>query len=411
METALLTFPDDYGKEKQDQLDSSKIIDDFNSFILKSNYKVYGLVGAWGTGKTAFIKMWKKKIESDNNIIYIDANSYDYYSDAFLVLYNNIYKYIKKLEEVKPKDLKIFNSAAKKYISRLPKIAGNLIIPLVLDSTIGSNATEKLVTAFNEAFIDKTLQKSQDEEETLKKLIESLNSITAKLGSELIIIIDELDRCKPSFALEMLEKIKHIFLCSNLKFILVYNSDVIANIVEKEYGLEKGTGNIYLKKYIEVEYIFKVKEINYKLFLNAIREPGEYLDEYMYLALQDNYTNILKIFSIYNFSIRDVERFIASLKKSVSIRVNVFGSISDNAYLVILFELYRIVDEKELNSLFDYYSFNEKANSVNLAKPTFDALWKIYRKGDLKYIDGKEDGTERNSLIDIMIKNRYINRR
>lgn len=48
--------------------------------------------------------------------------------------------------------------------------------------------------------------------------------------------MDELDRCRPSFALELLERIKHLFDVDNLVFVLLVNRDQIENYIKTVYG-------------------------------------------------------------------------------------------------------------------------------------------------------------------------------
>ncbi len=52
----------------------------------------------------------------------------------------------------------------------------------------------------------------------------------------LTIIVDELDRCRPSFALELLERIKHLFDVDNLVFVLLVNRDQIESYIKTVYG-------------------------------------------------------------------------------------------------------------------------------------------------------------------------------
>jgi len=70
----------------------------------------------------------------------------------------------------------------------------------------------------------------------------------------LIIIIDELDRCKPDFALKILENIKHLFSVDECKFILVMNKASVANSIEKMYGLKGEASESYLDKYIKMTF-------------------------------------------------------------------------------------------------------------------------------------------------------------
>ncbi len=78
-----------------------------------------------------------------------------------------------------------------------------------------------------------------------------LEKLPTKLGGKSIVfIIDELDRCKPPFALEIVEVVKHLFAVPNMTFILVMNRAQLEASVEHEYGT--GDPSKYLQKFINL---------------------------------------------------------------------------------------------------------------------------------------------------------------
>jgi uridine kinase len=76
---ALLKFKDEDGIEYDDLLNSDEILKKFHSLVMGSKYSVYAISGAWGTGKTCFIKMWENILyEEDLIFVHIDAFKMDY---------------------------------------------------------------------------------------------------------------------------------------------------------------------------------------------------------------------------------------------------------------------------------------------------------------------------------------------
>lgn len=67
----------------------------------------------------------------------------------------------------------------------------------------------------------------------------------------LIFIIDELDRCKPLFALELLERIKHFMSVPNIHFVLGVHLSQLQNSVKAAYGSEIDAST-YLQKFINL---------------------------------------------------------------------------------------------------------------------------------------------------------------
>ena len=78
-----------------------------------------------------------------------------------------------------------------------------------------------------------------------------VNSVAGK--RKLVFVVDELDRCRPPFALGLLERVKHIFSVENVCFVLVAHLRELANAVERSYGITDGVG--YLEKF----YQFRVQ--------------------------------------------------------------------------------------------------------------------------------------------------------
>lgn len=77
--------------------------------------------------------------------------------------------------------------------------------------------------------ISEKLQKTGEERallENFRKALENVSrSITEKKSNHqsppLVFIVDELDRCRPPFALDVIERIKHLFSVPNVCFVLV----------------------------------------------------------------------------------------------------------------------------------------------------------------------------------------------
>ena len=84
----------------------------------------------------------------------------------------------------------------------------------------------------------------------LKKLTEPDND---GIPQKIVIIIDELDRCRPDYALTMLEVIKHFFAVDNVHFVLGVNLNELQNSVRSRYGAEIDAGK-YLQKFINVKF-------------------------------------------------------------------------------------------------------------------------------------------------------------
>ena len=68
----------------------------------------------------------------------------------------------------------------------------------------------------------------------------------------MVFIIDELDRCRPTFAIELLERVKHIFDIPNMVFVLGINRDEICKSFQSIYGDIDAT--VYLQRFFDMEF-------------------------------------------------------------------------------------------------------------------------------------------------------------
>lgn len=183
----------------------------------------------WGTGKSVFLNYLQQNDNEqlaqdyEKNAVFINAFQYDMYSDPIVAIISEM---VGKLE-LKNKEL------AKNIISW---VSSNISLNLqVAPFGVGGGIT---VANNNAANGDKTT--AQD----LNKLKDGVN----KLNDKFLIIIDELDRCKPTFAISLLEITKHLFNVEKMAFIFACDRRQLSNAVSGVYGSEYN-GNVYLNRF------------------------------------------------------------------------------------------------------------------------------------------------------------------
>lgn len=225
----------------------------------KQGEVVIGLSGQWGEGKTTFVKMWQKHMENkDIASIYFDAFEYDYLEDVFLSLAIEIYNYAKVNGLTAQEDY--LNKSKNTYHLLQAMIAKTS--PINIDSSL----QEKLVDNENQPFdiakiikdnlnfsLDNAFEQALKKKEVFRDFKKSLSQLATQASNQdipLIIIIDELDRCKPSFAVEILEKIKHLFLVEGVVFVLSMHHEQLEESIKKVYG-QNIDAHTYLQKFID----------------------------------------------------------------------------------------------------------------------------------------------------------------
>lgn len=226
---------------------------------------VISLDARWGEGKTTFVKMWQGML-AENGLpsIYIDAFQDDYANDAFLSLASHITAYAKEHSEFA--DAAEFKAKAAKILIHLLSWSGKVGAKALTLGLIGNAEVESLskiegdiadsaASAAEKILLDK-LSSSQQDAALVSSFRETLSTLPSKLrdneGNRLVVIIDELDRCKPTYAVDVLERIKHLFAVPNITFVLVMNKEQLEGALKSVYGpnLDART---YLQKFVTVE--------------------------------------------------------------------------------------------------------------------------------------------------------------
>ena len=123
---------------------------------------------------------------------------------------------------------------------------------------------EKEVGKFLSSYAEERLNKyseakqSIDEFRTLledvaKTLSESRQNLDNQENHSLVIIIDELDRCRPTYAIELLETAKHLFAVDNIVFVLGINIAEMTHSIKALYGSDFDAEG-YLRRFINLDY-------------------------------------------------------------------------------------------------------------------------------------------------------------
>ena len=220
---------------------------------------VLALDSPWGTGKTTLVKMLQADLgRQDFLCVYFNAWQVDYVNDPLVAL-------VSAIDEIRLPNgaaqsqfrthlqtaRKITTAVAKRGVIAVAKAA--TLGGLDLEKDIEAVATEvagglagDAVDAFQKE--KKSLEKFRQE---VAKAIEQLKVAGKK--ETLVFFIDELDRCRPTFAIEMLERIKHLFDVPNIVFVLSIDKAQLEASTAAVYG-ERINAPEYLRRFIDLEY-------------------------------------------------------------------------------------------------------------------------------------------------------------
>jgi hypothetical protein len=325
--------------------------------IINESGAVISLDAKFGMGKTHFLQMFENHLKTkDFDCFFIDAWKSDFYNSPLLVIICELINYL----ETKEKNI------TTTLITSL-KIAGAVCVSglkQILQHTTGVDLAEIVDTAKNveEQKFDIILKNYQEHKESLENIKINLTKYTTGLSKPLVILVDELDRAKPSYAVEFLEAIKHFFDVKNIVFMLAVNKEQIEQSVKCLYG--NIDFNEYYRKFatrnVQLPYFLEKK---YQSYLEA--KYNEILKEF---ALSDHYTTCILILFL-KLSPRQINEFLRILycsKNHIDIPRH---SYHYNNFLFI-FTIHTIISVYDLNitkkiaeNAYDWSVFFEKLNT------------------------------------------------
>lgn len=219
---------------------------------------VIALNGQWGAGKTHFLKRWvgAHSVEngSDATTIYFDAFAHDYLNDPLPALVSALADRLpssskKKVDKVKAAAFKLAKPIARIGLA-LATSGASEVLNNVGDA-VAEAASKEAAASLKKYWKEESGRRHAMDE--FKSALEALadSDEEGATGSSLVFVIDELDRCRPDYSLEVLEVIKHFFSVPRVHFILGVNLDALENSVKARYG-ENIDGHAYLRKFIQV---------------------------------------------------------------------------------------------------------------------------------------------------------------
>ena len=226
---------------------------------------VFLLDAQWGDGKTTFLKQWAGELRNVGvPVIEFDAFARDYQADPFIALSAEIFAAAQKVESLEEDTRANFFKNAKSLGKSLLPIATQIAIS---KATLGLLSPEdigklgEVSTNDVSAIIDDRLKAAEADAKLLSSFREALEKLAEGMSTEegtpLVLIVDELDRCRPSFAVELIEKIKHVFAVPGVHFVLSAHLPQLAKIFQNTHGLgEEEQALTYLEKFYDVRMRF-----------------------------------------------------------------------------------------------------------------------------------------------------------
>ncbi|EPJ1367643.1 KAP family P-loop NTPase fold protein [Vibrio fluvialis] len=227
---------------------------------------VVNLNAEWGAGKTTFLQCWYNDLKHKHPVVYFDAWKSDFTHDAMLAILEAFQQQLMSpLTENKELIRAVIDKGRYFIKAALPSLMANYLKKMGgLDSDEslfddiadqfgidGNNLDDALKDTLKEILAQKQKVSGIHEFKLeLEKLKNAYLATYSKFKGPVFVLIDELDRCRPTYAIEVIECVKHFFDIDDFAFVLATDTEQLQHSIKAIYG-EGFNSSGYLSRFFD----------------------------------------------------------------------------------------------------------------------------------------------------------------
>ena len=252
---------------KEDLLDRREAADTLTHLV--GNLEgpcVIAVDAEWGFGKTTFLRMWAQHLRNQGfPVVKFNAWETDFAEDPFLTLSTEL------REGLQSDEMNLSGGTIEKLKNASQEVLGWVVPGAIRFAAFQVPVVGPQLAESAGAFAEERLARHSEARRSVKRFREVLQDMAdalsgANANRPLMVMIDELDRCRPSYAVELLEVAKHLFSADRIVFVLAVNSDQLAHSVTALYG-NGFDAEGYLRRFFDVD--FQLPEPDRQAFIHA----------------------------------------------------------------------------------------------------------------------------------------------
>lgn len=287
---------------------------------------VLAIDAGWGRGKTTFIEQWSAMLQQEGfHTLKFNAWENDFANDPLISFIGEMSSglalsesaegeqvaYAEKLDQAKTIGIKI--------LKRSLPTAAKIFTAGVIDFNDFNEAA--MANAVSNIVEDQIENYAADKDalaefrETLEEFVTLITEADKEDAKPLVFFIDELDRCRPTYSIELLERLKHLFNVPGITFVLAMDKEQIGHSICAMYG-DRFDATGYLRRFIDLDY--RLPSPTSQEFVNYLMREHGFNDYYSARAGYGiDRTGLVKIFthvtSMFDLGLRDQRQLFSKL--------------------------------------------------------------------------------------------------
>ena len=241
----------------------------------------------FGNGKTTFLEMFENFINDEKknyNVLFINAWESDFYKEPVIAILSELLNFVEQ-------DSSMQDRLKKKFFDAIPNMLNQTI-----KAGLGFDAKDAFKTGEN-FLIDFNKRKK-----AIRETREVISEFTAK--KKLLIIIDELDRARPDYAVSFLEDMKHFFDIKNVIFLVAVNKKQMESTIRCLYG-DRTDFDGYYRKFFKYEMNLLDPYRNVQKIIKSIMDKMQVVSDNNY-----GFATSYEACKMFALTLREIEYFL-----------------------------------------------------------------------------------------------------
>ncbi|ELF5326352.1 hypothetical protein RNH93_002705 [Vibrio cholerae] len=323
---------------------------------------VLNLNGSWGTGKTHFLKQLYVDLLHNQGYptVYINAWESDFTNDPLLVIISELLEQLnsihsgysgvteslhENLGKLAKRGWNGFVDVAAAYAStKQEDFDATALLGMTQHIKFGQQSDPKLGKSLTDNY-RKQLAAIKDTHVCLSAYAESFPESRRKV----FVLVDELDRCRPTYSIEMLETIKHFFSMENYVFVVATDTVALSHSIQAVYG-STFDGKEYLSRFFNRSAA--LPESDRRLFAKLLVDKStlsERISELVIFGENPSTTEslsrmIYEVGIMYGLSLRRLEQVFNKVEAAILYEIETQGRLFDIRLLIQLVAEYDSVN-------------------------------------------------------------------